>query len=307
MKKISLLLLALFLLGTGSAYAVPFSWDLTGSGFSATGATVSGDTVNFPFDMTTSGSAIITQSLTGGANDSILDAGDTFTEYGSINIISTNANPLGFPADEQTIQFSDGTDEAYAFVVFDGLSGYISDYDDGGSVTTNAATFTDDQFSLNFNPGVGTIKFYLSADNPLSSPGTAIVAANEIASLKLLSASGVAPNFGAGATAFPEGQFGLTAGFQTVRDDFWYLPGGIDFDDWLDPVTGWGPDSILAISFNLGATLFGIPYDLAGNEIGVNVVQEGSFIISPVPEPATMLLFGAGLLGLAGFTRKKIL
>ena len=45
----------------------------------------------------------------------------------------------------------------------------------------------------------------------------------------------------------------------------------------------------------------GITQDLTETWIGVDNVN-----VAPVPEPATILLFGAGLIGIAGFARKKV-
>jgi len=42
------------------------------------------------------------------------------------------------------------------------------------------------------------------------------------------------------------------------------------------------------------------------NEKGISLFVDIDSPSAPVPEPATMLLFGAGLVGLAGFGRKKL-
>jgi hypothetical protein len=76
---------------------------------------------------------------------------------------------------------------------------------------------------------------------------------------------------------------------------FMFSATGLDASDFKflsDPKGGAGPFYTAAHVQNTGAGGTGSGWGAPGN---------------PVPEPATMLLFGTGMIGLAGFGRKKLL
>lgn len=284
------------LLGTaGSANALPWSWDLAGTGYTAIGPQVTdgGLTVNFTDNLgaaSASGTTTLVDQNLGG--DGILNNGDVFTELGFLSILD---------ADNTNLIFQDTNgDFAHAYFAFEGLTGTITNYDNGADgLDTTLANYSsstgnalaDDSWDLAFTPGVGTLAIYLD-DNIDPTDG-----ALELATFSLLAGDGSSPEFVLGEA---EGQFGLIGGFQTVLNNFWSFTDGTDFDDWL---TTYGVNSIIMTSFNLGATFQGVSDD--GINLQFDVLNEGSFKISAIPEPTTMLLFGAGLLGLAGVSRKK--
>ncbi len=295
-SKLTVFLAGMFLLvgAVGSANALPWSWDLTGTGYTATGTSVTGytgTTVNFINDLgavsATETTSTIAQALTGGLDDTVLDNGDTFSEFGFLSVLD---------ADNTGLLFSTGGGPANAYIAFEGLTGYVYNYNNGGDGDTTLANYTDkvanDSFNLAFNPGIGSISIYLD-DNIDPTDG-----ALQVATFSLLAASGSSPSFAFAGAA--EGQFGMVAGFQSVLDGFWSFSDGTDFDDWL---TMYGPNSIVMSSFNLGATFQDVSDD--GTNLLFSVLNEGSFQMSAIPEPTTLLLLGFGLIGLAGVSRKK--
>lgn len=95
-----------------------------------------------------------------------------------------------------------------------------------------------------------------------------------------------------------------TVGLEVVGDT-----GGVDVAISPDSYIGTYDRSVTR-TFDFGATFTGITpgtydFEIAGTVDGVRTAFEGdSITVRPVPEPATLLLVGSGLIGLAGFRRK---
>lgn len=281
-----------------TAMAVPFTWDLSGTDYQALGPQVTdgGDTVNFNGSIGTASTvgttSLIIQSLTGGADDSILDNGDTFSEFGALTILDADNTNLSFIARGSDPLNSSSYRNAY--VEFSNLTGFITNYSDNGTATSLAnygTSLADDTFDLVFTPNVGSIQIFLDDDFDSSN------GALELASLTLLNGQGTSPEF---ILNQAEGNFGLNAGFLDVAPGVWSFTDGTLFEEWM---AQYGIPSIFATSFNLGATVVGISDD--GTNLLFDVVNEGSFVISAVPEPSTMFLLGSGLLGLGFFARRR--
>lgn len=69
--------------------------------------------------------------------------------------------------------------------------------------------------------------------------------------------------------------------------------------------TGWLEYSYQFSSAGSGSITFGLHDATTGHEQDSMLLVDNIATTSPVPEPATMLLFGLGLLGIAGAGRKK--
>lgn len=286
MKRLALLVVVSLFTAT-TAMALPWTWDLTGTGYTALGPSVTGNIVSFQNDLgaasATNTVSTIIQSLGG---DGILGNGDVFEELGILTVLD---------ADNSNLLFMNGANFAQAYIAFSGLTGSVTNYSNGADGATTLANYTtnvaDDSFDLIFNPGVGSIGIYLDTDiNPNNG-------ALNLATFTLLAASGSSPDFFfAGAQ---EGQFGLIGGFTSVLNNFWQFSDGTYFEDFM---AAFGIPSIFMSSFNLGATFVGVGDD--GTDLLFSVINEGSFQLSAIPEPSTILLLGAGLVGLGLLGRR---
>jgi hypothetical protein len=276
MKKFMIVVLMLIACGgVGTAHANPWTMDLSGLGLE--GVTAFGTSsivqINELLNITNAGKAptMAVQTLGG---DGILNDGDTFTEFGTIQSLGVDGNAIFF-------RQASGAGPAFVYFSFQGLSGAITNYDDGGDGQTTIANYTtniaNDTFNLVFTPGIGVIKLFADTDTDPTN------GAAELADLSVLAGTGIAPELSAGAV--PNGTLDFSLSFNSV------MSGVFSFESNLGSIIG------LA---DVNSGVIGIGDN--GTDLILDVENSGTFRVVPIP--SSLLLLSGGLVGLAGLRRK---
>lgn len=111
------------------------------------------------------------------------------------------------------------------------------------------------------------------------------------------------------AMTFPYTRYpSLMIGFNDiVQEGTWVWVSGepVTYTNWTPGEPNNYNDEDIAV-MNWGNPPYGIPYGSHWNDIsssgeGIGIMER----VAPVPEPTTMLLLGSGLIGLAGYGRRK--
>jgi len=265
-----------------NAYAVPMYWDLDTIGYNlnnnpaATDLYITND-LTIRNDGLTNGIPFTDITITL-QNSGTISNGDTFVEQGLLGVVGSGASGFDF--------YDTNGARGYIFYEFLNITGSIQN-------VLNFPTFS--LFDIIFD-NVGTINLKYGS-TPTLGLGTLI------ATYDLLSGSTQSPGFsvstGVGAG---NGIFGFDLKVETIDiPNFWYI---LDGGSYVSANTFLGTTGIYATSTMTGSIINPTPIPSQGNTWNIKVQNVGT-IEHAIPEPSTMLLLGAGLLGLGALGRRR--
>ncbi|MFP3982646.1 MAG: flocculation-associated PEP-CTERM protein PepA [Desulfurivibrionaceae bacterium] len=290
-RKIITVLACLSFLAT-PAFALNVQLDAGNEGY--TGTDFDADTLTDPWDEASIRADTATTQFDDDG-DGEVSVGDSFTDSGHAKWIGYNFLP-GTDSDSEGLDDAGGYDVT---VEWDNLTGYV-DQISGENNTNHNTVYTGGSFDFYFDPTHDTD--FGDTTRPSDDTGFDSGGGDEAHMMTISSLTGTGTNTFDADGDFQQGSSQFLGQITFLEEGYLQeYPSGLDLNNYIS--LNW-----LFSELNQNTQSGGIIQEDTGQENELFTVysrHDGSMSFEVIPEPTTLLLFGTGLIGLAGFGRRK--